>query len=121
MSVRRPPSALRKRWRVEILIVLGLSLGQSAVYAVVNLIDNLSRGPIAQATATLNTSKNNREYFDLAYQLLGNFFALIPLALVLYLLWKPARSGFTAIGFTFAKPGRDLLWGVGLLVLIGAP
>ena len=116
-----PRPAQRRRWHVEILIVLGLSLGQSAVNAVVNLIDNLSWGPIAEATATLNTSRNSREYFDLTYQLLGNFFALVPVALVLYLLWQPGRSSFERLGFDFAKPGRDLLWGFGLLVLIGAP
>jgi hypothetical protein len=37
----------------EVLIVLGLSLGQSAVYAVVSLIAKLTQGPLSQATATL--------------------------------------------------------------------
>ncbi len=106
--------------------MLGLSLGQSAVYAVVNLIENLTRAPISQATAQLNTPKINREYFDLTYQLLDNFFALVPVALALYLLWKPARSGFQAIGFTISRPWRDLLWrdllgGIGLMLLIGLP
>ncbi|AJT41469.1 CPBP family intramembrane glutamic endopeptidase [Psychromicrobium lacuslunae] len=113
--------ALARRWRVEILIVLGLSLGKSAIYAVVNLVENLSRAPISQATAQLNTPRINREYFDLTYQLLDNFFALVPVALAIYLLWRPHRSGFRAIGFNFSKPGRDALWGIGLMVLIGLP
>lgn len=114
-------AGLARRWRVEILIVLGLSLGRSAIYAVVNLVENLTRAPISQATAQLNTSKINREYFDLTYQLLDNFFALVPVALVIYLLWRPQRSGFQAIGFNFSRPWRDLLWGLGLMLLIGLP
>ncbi|NYE94942.1 hypothetical protein FHU41_001163 [Psychromicrobium silvestre] len=117
----RSVPALRRRWRVEILIVLALSLGQAGVRALVNLIDVLSQGPLSQATAQLNVPKGNREYFDLTYQLLDNFFALMPVVLVLYLLWKPTRSGFQAVGLTLVRPWRDLLWGLGLMVLVGAP
>ncbi|WP_285726220.1 CPBP family intramembrane glutamic endopeptidase [Psychromicrobium xiongbiense] len=124
-------SSLRRRWAAEVLIVIGLSLGKSGVYALVNLLEVASRKPISQATATLNASTTSSEYFDLTYQLLGNFFALVPVALVLFLLWKPGRSGFAAIGFdvprstpgrpVWNQPLRDLLWGFGLFVLIGAP
>ena len=42
------------RLRAEVWIVLGLSLGQSAVYAVVQLLDKLTRAPLSQGTSTLN-------------------------------------------------------------------
>lgn len=71
---------------VEVLVVAGLSLGQSGVYAVVRLLDLLSRAPLSEAQANLNTSANDRPWFDLTYQLLGIGFALVPVALVLLLL-----------------------------------
>ncbi len=109
------------RLRIEVWIVLGLSLGQSAVYAVVQLLDKLTRAPLAQGTSTLNTAQSTREYFDLIYQLLGIVFALVPVALVLYLLWQPGQAAFQRLGFTLRRPGRDFLLGLGLAAVIGIP
>ena len=108
-------------------IVLGLSLGQSAVYSVVQLLDKMTRAPLAEGTSTLNQSQSSREYFDLTYQLLDIIFALVPVALVIYFLTehRPAGShgdtAFRKLGFDFARPGKDLLQGVGLAALIGIP
>ena len=53
----------RRRLTAEIWIVLGLSLGQSAVYAVVSLIARLTRPErLSEQTATLNASRSVREY-----------------------------------------------------------
>ena len=76
----------RRRLRFEVWIVLGLSLGQSAVYSVVQLLDKMSRAPLAEGTSTLNQSRSSREYFDLTYQLLDIVFALVPVLLVIYFL-----------------------------------
>ncbi len=111
----------RQRLVLEVLLVLGLSLGQSAVYAVVQLLDKMSRAPLAQGTSTLNVVRSNREFFDLAYQLLDIFFAVVPVFLVLYLLAEPGRSAFRRIGLDFRRPVRDGLGGLGLLVVIGVP
>ncbi len=70
----------RRRLRIEVWIVLGLSLGQSAVYSVVQLLDKMTRAPLAEGTSTLNRSQSTREYFDLTYQLLDIVFALVPVA-----------------------------------------
>ncbi|WP_347110480.1 CPBP family intramembrane glutamic endopeptidase [Paenarthrobacter sp. S56] len=120
--------ASRRRLRAEVLIVLGLSLGQSAVYSIVQLLDKLTRAPLSEATSTLNRSQSTREYFDLTYQLLDIFFALVPVALVFYFLSshasaanESARSPFARLGFNFARPGKDLLQGLGLAALIGIP
>ena len=111
-----PPSP--RRIRAEILIVLGLSLGQSGVYAIVNLMEKLSRGPLAGQTSTLNPVLNDRQYFDLAYQLLGIFFALVPVVLVLFLLGGRGVSAFERLGFTFARPLRTFGSGLGLAAVI---
>lgn len=111
----------RQRLWFEVLLVLGLSLGQSAVYSVVQLIDKMSRAPIAAGTSTLNTSASNREYFDLTYQLLGIFFAILPVLLVLYLLAEPGASVFKRLGLDFRHPWKDGLSALALLVIIGVP
>lgn len=109
-----------RRWLTfEVLIVLGLSLGQSAVYAVVNLLNKLTKAPLGEQTTTMNTVLDERPYFDLAYQLLDILFALVPVALVVFLLTDRGKSAFRRIGFTFARPIRDLLMGFGLAVVIG--
>ncbi|MBT8160063.1 MULTISPECIES: CPBP family intramembrane glutamic endopeptidase [Arthrobacter] len=118
--------ASTRRLRAEVLIVLGLSLGQSAVYSVVQLLDKMTRAPLAQGTSTLNQSQSPREYFDLTYQLLDIAFALVPVVLVFYFLAVDRRSGespsgFARLGFNFARPGRDALQGLGLAALIGIP
>lgn len=109
----------RRPLTIEVLIVLGLSLGQSAVYAVVNLLEKSTRAPLGEQTTTMNPVLNDRQYFDLTYQLLGIIFALVPVALVLFLLTEPGKSAFRKIGFTFSSPGRDFLMGFALAVVIG--
>ncbi|MEC3851052.1 type II CAAX endopeptidase family protein [Paenarthrobacter ureafaciens] len=115
--------ASRRRLRAEVLIVLGLSLGQSAVYSVVQLLDKMTRAPLSEATSTLNRSQSTREYFDLTYQLLDLLFALVPVVLVFYFLSLQASGGsaFARLGFNFARPGKDALQGLGLAAAIGIP
>jgi membrane protease YdiL (CAAX protease family) len=104
--------------RVEVVIVLLLSLGQSAVYAVVSLIAKLTAGrPLSQQTATLNPSQSPRPYLDLTYQLLGIFFALIPVLLALYLLGRRRVD----LGLDFRHPRSDLGRGALLAAAIGIP
>ncbi|WP_211239677.1 CPBP family intramembrane glutamic endopeptidase [Jiangella gansuensis] len=117
-----PEQPSRRRITAEIWIVLGLSLGQSAVYAVVSLIARLARPErLSEQTATLNASRSTREYLDLTYQVLSIGFALVPVALALYLLTGPGRTAFRRIGFDAAHPRRDLLVGAGLAAFIGIP
>ncbi len=113
-----------RRLRLEIWLVLGLSLGQSAVYALVALVGALtsSKG-LTNSTATLNSSQSSREYFDLTYQLLINGFALVPVALALYLLALDHSTTpvVQRLGLGLDQPGRDFLWGMGLAAIIGLP
>lgn len=110
------------RLRFEVVIVLGLSLGASAVYSIVAIIARLTdKKPLSQQTATLNGSQSEREWLDFTYQFLGIFFQLFAVALVLYLLWLPGKSAFRRIGFDLTQPRRDVARGVGLVLLIGIP
>ena len=114
--------AWRRRIRTEVWIVLGLSLGQSALYALVRLYARLTdEVPLAQQTATLNPSRSPRPYLDLTYQLLGIGFALVPVALALFLLSANGRSATRRLGLDRTRPGRDLTVGLLLAALIGIP
>ena len=118
MTSRGTRTALR--W--EVGIVLGLSLGASALYSIVSIIARLTdTRPLSEQSATLNASQSPREWLDFSYQFLNIFFALFAVALVLYLLWLPGQSSFRRMGFDFMRPGRDLLRGFGLVLVIGIP
>ncbi len=102
--------------------MLGLSLGASAVYSIVSIIDRLTVAkPLASQTATLNSPLSSRPLFDLTYQLLGIGFALVPVALVAYLLWQPSRPHLARLGVDASRPWRDGFGGLGLALAIGVP
>ena len=114
------PARTRLWW--EVAIVLGLSLGQSAVYSIVTIVDRATQStPLSQQTAQVNPTQSNREVFDFLYQVLDNLFPLFAVALVIFLLWQPGRSGFRRIGFDLTRPGRDLGAGALLFLAIGIP
>ena len=120
---RSPAAAAVRRRRAEVWIVLGLSLGQSAVYAVVSLLAQLTRGPLRDATATLNRSQSDRQWLDLTLQLLGIGFAVAPVALALYLLSLDSDQPgpLRRLGLDGSRPGRDVMWGALLAIGIGLP
>jgi membrane protease YdiL (CAAX protease family) len=111
------PSARIVRW--EVAIVLGLSLGRSAVYAIVQLLDKMTQGPLQEQTTVLNPVLNSRWVFDLTYQLLNIGFALVPVALVLHLVWLRGRNPFRSFGLDFRRPFTDLGWGALLFLVMG--
>jgi membrane protease YdiL (CAAX protease family) len=113
----------RTRLGFEVAIVLGLSLGQSAVYAVLRIIERLTREvPLAQQTSTLNPSVTpDRPWLDLTYQLVGIAFGLMPVLLALYLLNLTNAPAGRTIGCDLQRPRFDLGFGVLIAVAIGVP
>lgn len=110
------------RLRIEVVIVLGLSLGASAVYSIVSLAAKLTEErALGDQSVALNPSRSSREWLDFTYQFLDVFFGLFAVALVLYLLWEPGRSPFRRIGFDLTRPGRDAASGLLLVAAIGVP
>ncbi|MCU1579131.1 MAG: family intrarane metalloprotease [Rhodoglobus sp.] len=111
----------RRRLVAEVLIVLGLSLGASAAYSIVDILNLLTQPTaLSQQTATLNASQSPRPTFDLIYQLMGIFFALVPVALACWLLWRVARPHLGRLGIDFTRAGRDAAQGFALALVIGA-
>jgi membrane protease YdiL (CAAX protease family) len=113
----------RTRLGLEVAIVLGLSLGQSAVYSVLRIIERLTREvPLAQQTSTLNASVTpDRPWLDLTYQLVGIAFGLMPVLLALYLLNLTNAPAGRTIGFDLTRPRFDLGFGALIAVVIGIP
>jgi membrane protease YdiL (CAAX protease family) len=116
----------RSKW--EILVVLLLSYGMSALYSLVGIANRLSQPtPLSQQTATLNRPLATQELFDLMYQLLGVVSGLAPVALVVWLVWRdtPPRLGAIGIGwtdgFSWRKMRHEIAVGFGLAALIGIP
>lgn len=103
----------------EMVIVLALSLGRSAIYAVLQLAEQMSITPIADQTATVQRSRSRAEFFDFSFQVLDSIFALAPVALVIYLLFLHGGNPFRRWGLDFRRPGQDWLIGFGLFALIG--
>ena len=114
----------RRRLRAEVLIVLGLSLGQSAVFAALRLLERyLAEPAIGQQATTLNPSRSGIPYMDLTYQLLSIGFGLVPVALTLYLLSNHGASARARLGLTGSgrRWGRDIAIGACLAACIGLP
>jgi membrane protease YdiL (CAAX protease family) len=119
-------SPARQRLGWEITIVLGLSLGMSAIYSVVSIIAKLTaKGGLSAQTSTLNASQSVREYLDLTYQLLGIVNTLVPVALVIWLLAGDTPRWAERLGLNLTGSGRgwwrDLVNGAALAALIGLP
>lgn len=113
-----------RRLTTEIWIVLGLSLGASGVYSIVSLLRKITTsGGLSGQTATLNGSQDDRELFDFAYQVLGIGFALVPVALALYLLSldQVREPVLERLGLDRSRPRFDLVWGMVLAAAIGLP
>lgn len=103
----------------EVWIVLGLSLGTDALYALLALAQDLSSGkPLKAQTAVINVSVTSNSWLNLAYQLLGIAFVLVPVLLVLHLLRRGGESA-GAIGLDNMRPRLEVLWGAALAAVIG--
>ncbi|WP_432558640.1 CPBP family intramembrane glutamic endopeptidase [Granulicoccus sp. GXG6511] len=130
----RTTERARPRWGLEILLVLGVSLGQSAVYSLLRIIERLTRPePLSAQTTQMNTSATpDRPWLDLAYQLANIAFPLVPVLLALYLLmlaagpraWPaddPGVRPWQRIGFDRTRLGSDLVRGFAVAAAIGIP
>lgn len=106
--------------RVELLVVLGLSLGASGIGALISFADSLTQPvSLGQQVATLNGSRApGRPWIDLAWQLYYIARGLMPVALVGYLLVRESVS-LRVLGFDLRDKARDLRRGAAVAAAIG--
>ena len=98
----------RQRPGIDILLVLGVSLGQSAVYSLLSLIRKLTyEVPLNQQTTTMNPSITpDQPWLDLTYQIAGIVFPLVPAMLALYLLHLAGQRRQIGFELSFASLGH---------------
>ena len=132
----REPSLWRTSWRVrgaqrpavllrEVLLLLGVSLGASAISSILRITARLTAStPLSQQTTALNTSTlPGRPVLGLFFELYEVFFTVVPALLAIYLLNRdPETSPAGAVlGLDRRRPWFDLGTGAGLALLIGVP
>jgi len=104
----------------EIIAVFSVSLGASALFALIRLIGALTapKSLSGQQAVLVGSLAPGRPWLDLTLQVAGIAVNVAPVGLVAYLL---ARSGesFRTIGVDLREPGRDLLRGAALAAAIG--
>jgi membrane protease YdiL (CAAX protease family) len=113
--------ALRRLVVTEILVVLTVTLGLSALRSALSLIDALlAPVPLSRQQVALNAPAANVDLVDLALQLVRVLQLVGWGALGAYLL---IRAGFALahVGLDARRPGRDALGAAGLAALIGIP
>lgn len=123
------PAVAGRTLLVETLLVLGVSLGASAVYALLSLIRKLTEQvALNQQTTAMNSAVTpDRPWLDLAYQLAGIGLGVIPALLALFLLGRDTgaadavRRGGRVIGADLRRPAYDLGRGIILAAAIGIP
>ncbi len=113
--------AIPRRWLVqEVWLVFGLSLGASGVNALLHLLADLTNGKALRAqTALLNGSQApGRPWLDLALQLTGIAFGLVPVLLVAHFLLRSDES-LHDIGADFRQPRWDAARGALVAAAVG--
>ena len=113
----------RRDLLAETWLVLGVSLGASAVWAALSLVRKLTAEvPLGRQTTAMNSSVTpDRPWLDLAYQLVGIGLALVPVLLALLLLSRGDVRARFVIGWDATQPARDFVRGLGLAALVGIP
>lgn len=124
MTSTADDSAVRPANRVlvkEIWLVLALSLGASAVSALISFTGVLtSHHPLGDQTAVIVGSRApGRPWLDLAWQIFAVVTALVPVALVAHLLARGGES-LRTLGFDRRDGVRDLARGAAVAACVGA-
>ena len=114
------PPLTRRLLGWEIVVVFAVSLGGSALLAIISLIGSVTAHKALghQQALLVGSLAPGRPLLDLSLQLANIVVTLAPVALVFYLL---ARSGESpsAIGLDATRPASDLARGAALAAVIG--
>ncbi|MEU6717187.1 CPBP family intramembrane glutamic endopeptidase [Nonomuraea sp. NPDC046802] len=115
-----PPVLGPKLIRAEVIAVLSVSLGASALLAFVRLVGALTapKELQSQQAVLVGSMAPGRPWLDLTLQLVQIAIAVAPVGLVAYLMVRSGESMRT-IGADFREPGRDTVRGALLAAAIG--
>ncbi|MDR2620749.1 MAG: hypothetical protein LBC29_06520, partial [Propionibacteriaceae bacterium] len=94
----------------ETLLILGISLGRSAIYSLLSLLEKLTRPdqPLGQQTTSINTSVvPDRPWLDVLYLIADYLLPLVPALLALFLiknLFPPSAAPYKLLGLDCSRP-----------------
>jgi uncharacterized protein len=117
-------TAIAPRNGLEVLAVLGVSLGMSAIYSLLYYIraEVTVKGGIAATTATVVSGPaTTYPFLDLLDDLADVLHGLLPAFLAVVLLARDPAGRGLGVGLDWLRARRDLLQGVGFTALIGIP
>lgn len=118
---KAPPTTLPRRWLVlELWLVFGLSLGASAVRALLDLVSDVNSGvPLSKQATALNVSHSpGHPWIDLSFQLFFLLVGVVPVLLALHFLTRSGESG-RDIGLDTTQPATDGVRGAVLAAVVG--
>lgn len=117
---RSPLVYTRRLIAFEVVAVLAVSLGRSAVSAFISLMGSLtaSKALSAQRAPLNQSAAPGRPWLDLSYQVYGIAFGLAPVLLVAYLLAREGAS-LRTLGADRSRPWWDLGRGAAVAAVIG--
>ena len=114
------PQLTRSLLLLEVLLVLAVSLGRSAVYSLVSLVEAfLEPGGLSEQSAVLNASLSPDPWFDLVRQVLVSLFRVVPALLVTYLLYRTGDD-VRAMLVGRDRRARDVWRGAALAAGVGS-
>jgi len=117
-------TAIAPRYGLEVLAVLGVSLGMTAIYSLLYYIraEVTVKGGIAATTATVVSGPaTTYPFLDLLDDLADVLHGLLPAFLAVVLLARDPAGRGLGVGLDWLRARRDLLQGVGFTALIGIP
>ena len=115
------PAVARRVLGNEVLLVLGVGLGASGIYALLDILRRLSiTQPLSQQSSNIVVSQAANHWLDLAYQLVGIGLGLVPALLAVHMLNR-TEDAPAVLGLAPRRPCFDLGVGAGLFAVIGVP
>ncbi len=125
-SSGRPANPWRRLLVAEMVLVLAVSLGQSAIYSLLTIVERLTRHvALNQQTSSLNQAATpDRPWLSALHQLVNVVFMFAPAGLALYLLHavgRPAAGVRRLLGLDRRRRRFDWAWGFALFAGIGIP
>jgi membrane protease YdiL (CAAX protease family) len=117
-------ATIAPRYGLEVLAVLGVSLGMSAIYSLLYYVraEVTVKGGIAATTATVVSGPaTTYPFLDLLDDLADVLHGLLPAFLAVVLLARDPAGRGLGVGLDWLRGRRDLLQGLGFTALIGIP
>lgn len=107
---------------IQILLVLGVSLGASALWSILSLGEAVTTTGIAQSQVDMNQPTSSVPLWDVLRRVVSIVLAFVPVFLALYFLAGSVSQLGTVIrriGLDFKAPVPDLMLGMLLFVVMG--